>query len=222
MKKNIRQKNHKEFHSMRRMLHKNAEKYAKAYLRDHEVKGITPRFVQRLASGMTTPAEIDRHVEEFCRSINPTAEPFFLDVEPEPTSKTRQCGDNVQAYCKEHGGLPVVGYTIWYFPEIHIIAERHVIWRSPEGAYRDITEPFWKESRVLFLPDTEDKQDFLLNSSPIQHVIDPRAVVYATGYQLAYEQIVPAKQQAEAEIRRLLHAGTLKCGTTGVHRQFLN
>jgi hypothetical protein len=107
-------------------------------------------------SKLTAPIELNDDIRAFCRTIS-DLEPFFLDVEPEPWSRQSCCNLNVQEYIKRHGGRMICGYKIWYHPPKYIEAERHAIWEK-DGEYRDLAFNADGEDRILFLPDSVEKQ----------------------------------------------------------------
>jgi hypothetical protein len=51
----------------------------------------------------------------------------------------------------------ICGYKIWYHKPRYIEAERHAIWEK-DGNYRDLTFNPDAEDRILFLPDSLEKQ----------------------------------------------------------------
>jgi hypothetical protein len=101
-------------------------------------------------SKLTAPVELNDDIRSFCRSIS--------DFEP-PESWSRQscCNLNVQEYIKLHGGRIICGYKIWYHKPRYIEAERHAVWEK-DGEYRDLTFNPDGEHRILFLPDSLEKQ----------------------------------------------------------------
>jgi hypothetical protein len=107
-------------------------------------------------SKLTAPVALNDDIRSFCRSIS-DFEPFFLDVEPESWSRQSCCNLNVQEYIKLHGGRMICGYKIWYHKPRYIEAERHAIWEK-DGNYRDLTFNPDAEDRILFLPDSLEKQ----------------------------------------------------------------
>jgi hypothetical protein len=107
-------------------------------------------------SKLTTPIELNDDIRAFCRTIS-EFEPFFLDVEPEPWSRQSCCNLNVQEYIKRHGGRMICGYKIWYHRPKYFEAERHAIWEK-DGEYRDLSFNADGEERILFLPDSVEKQ----------------------------------------------------------------
>jgi len=107
-------------------------------------------------SKLTAPIELNDDIRSFCRSIS-DFEPFFLGVEPEPWSRQSCCNLNVQEYIKLHGGRMICGYKIWYHKPRYIEAERHAVWEK-DGEYRDVSFNADGEHRILFLPDSPEKQ----------------------------------------------------------------
>src|SRR5829696_7498692 len=107
-------------------------------------------------SKLTAPVELNDDIRSFWRSIS-DFEPFFLDIEPELWSRQSCCNLNVQEYIKLYGGRMICGYKIWYHKPRYIEAERHAVWEK-DGEYRDLTFNTDGEDRILFLPDSLDKQ----------------------------------------------------------------
>lgn len=110
-------------------------------------------------SKLTTPTSITESILRFCSKISDIS-PFFIDVTPEPWSRQSCCDLNVAEYIRIHGGQIVCGYRIWSHPPMYIEGERHALWFK-DGVYKDISFNPDGETRVLFVPDTIDKQDTL-------------------------------------------------------------
>lgn len=108
---------------------------------------------------LTTPKEINSDIQEFCSQISSHA-PLFIPVTPEPWSRQSCCDLNVKEYIKLNGGEIVCGYKIWYHEPIYIEAERHAVWQK-NGEYKEITFNCDGEDKILFIPDTKDKQSTL-------------------------------------------------------------
>ena len=117
-----------------------------------------PKRLQNLfdPSKLIAPIELNDDIRSFCRSIS-EFEPFFLVIEPEPWSRQSCCNLNVQEYIKLHSGRMICGYKIWYHKPRYIEAERHAVWEK-DGVYRDLTFNTDGEDRILFLPDSIEKQ----------------------------------------------------------------
>lgn len=101
---------------------------------------------------LTTPATIDNNVQQFCKKISPSESPVFLPVQPLNWSRLNYCNKNVERMIQLHSGKMVLGYKIWYVPFLYIEAERHAVWRSPNGELLEITFNKDGESQILFLP----------------------------------------------------------------------
>ena len=81
---------------------------------------------------LTTPLKIDKKVMQFCRKISPNESPIFLENQPLSWSRLNYCNKNVEKMIQLSNGSMVLGYKIWYVPEIYIEAERHAIWCNPK------------------------------------------------------------------------------------------
>jgi hypothetical protein len=128
-----------------------------AELSHHKVtKGLQQLFDPRK---LTVPAELNEDIRFFCRSIS-EIEPIFLEVEPELWSRQSSCNLNVREYIRLNGGEMICGYKIWYHKPKYIEAERHAIWVK-DAQYKDISFNADGENRILFLPDSPERQSAL-------------------------------------------------------------
>ncbi|MDP2628771.1 MAG: SEC-C metal-binding domain-containing protein [Nanoarchaeota archaeon] len=105
----------------------------------------------------TTPNSINEDVLEFCKEINTSEEPFFVEVVPYEKSEFQECFSNVEDYIKKFGGKMQIGWTIWEIPKKFMEAEFHAIWVREDGAYMDISPKPDGEKKILFLKDSENK-----------------------------------------------------------------
>jgi len=105
------------------------------------------------------PKEIFSYVREFCGTLNPVSEPFFLKITPESGAKILACALNVEAKIRKDGGSAVLGWKIWEWYGIMIEAEFHTVWKSPNGTLYDITPNEGGFEQVMFLPDESIKYD---------------------------------------------------------------
>jgi hypothetical protein len=105
-----------------------------------------------LLQNLTTPPAIDKQVLQFCKRLSPRENPVFLTVQPANWSRLNYCNKNVEKMVQLHGGVMVYGYKIWYVPRIYIEAERHTVWKNPDGHIVDVTFNPDGEERILFLP----------------------------------------------------------------------
>lgn len=124
-------------------------------------------------SKLTVPNRVNEDVASFCNSIS-DAEPFFIEVEPEPWSRQSSCNLNIREYIRLHGGTMICGYKIWYHEPTYMEAERHAVWFK-DGEYKDISFNADGERIVLFLPDRAEKQGELgLNRAKFRWAKDAR------------------------------------------------
>ncbi len=105
------------------------------------------------------PSDTDGNVLAFCQQIN-SNKPFYVDVHSWGQSQSVECFHNVNKYKELNGGDIVYGWCIWQHTKIMLEAEFHSVWKSPEGAYLDITPNPINFKRILFLPDHKLKYDF--------------------------------------------------------------
>lgn len=123
----------------------------------------------------TTPRHIDPAVKSFCKSINPKIDPFILATTPEDWSRADCCHLNVQHYIRLNGETMVCGYRIWYLEKCYIEAERHAVWRSDYGSYRDVSFNVDGETSIVFVPDIPANQNGLgENELTVVHFVDSR------------------------------------------------
>src|SRR5260370_11588574 len=101
----------------------------------------------------TTPAYITEPILHFCKRINPTSSPVFLDVVKTRYAVEKACFSNVKFHVLDNGGSKQLGWIVWETPGILIEAELHAVWLTPDGKLRDITPQLDGEKRILFLPD---------------------------------------------------------------------
>ena len=100
-------------------------------------------------------------VLEFCRSLNPSAEPVYVPCRPHELSRPRLCFINTLIQIHKHGGRPCFGWAVGQIEDLFLEASFHAIWRSPRGQLIDVSYREFDE--ILFLPD----DSLLPNSRPI-------------------------------------------------------
>ncbi|MBW2975493.1 hypothetical protein KY366_07265, partial [Candidatus Woesearchaeota archaeon] len=105
----------------------------------------------------TTPTSINNDVLEFCKEIDPTTNPVFVEVAPPKETLYNECYGNVEEQVKKKGGKIEYGWIIWENPKIYLEAEFHAVWINNEGEYIDITPKKDKEKSILFLKDSKRK-----------------------------------------------------------------
>jgi len=104
----------------------------------------------------TTPTSINEEVLKFCKEVNPTTNPIFVNVIPIKDA-IYGCYGNVENHIKKNGGRIEYGWIIWEVPEIYLEAEFHAVWVNNEEEYIDITPKVDREKRILFLKDNKKK-----------------------------------------------------------------
>jgi len=102
----------------------------------------------------TTPKEIKYNIREFCKEIDPSKDPRFVTVQPEPWCDVNECFNKVKNHVRIHGGSIQYGWIIWEIPNIFLDAEFHAVWVNPSGDFIDITPKPDGEKIILFLPDS--------------------------------------------------------------------
>ena len=105
----------------------------------------------------TTPTSINDDVLEFCKEIDPTTNPVFVEVVPTEDVLYNECYGNVEEQVKKNGGSIEYGWIIWENPKVYIEAEFHAVWINNAGEYIDISPKKDKEKRILFLKDSKRK-----------------------------------------------------------------
>lgn len=117
---------------------------------------------------LTSPVRIDDNVKEFANTINPNAEPVFLDCQPESWSRVSCCHLNVKEYIRLNGGKMVSGYRIWYHEPYYIEGERHSVWTDDRGNLRDVSFSDDGEKRIVFIVDVQDRIEFDSNEPKLR------------------------------------------------------
>ena len=110
----------------------------------------------------TTPRELSPSVQAFCRSLEPAAEPLWLEPTPAPFANVGQCYINCHSLVESRGGEIQYGWMIWELPDIYLTAEHHAIVRTSEGRLLDPTPQATGEKLILFLPS-----ELAWNGTPI-------------------------------------------------------
>ena len=106
-----------------------------------------------MSESPTTPPKIDKAVRKFCREINASEDPVFVDVRPAPDCLLDECFNNLPIQIERNGGKSVTGWTVWYIVNRFIEAEFHCVWQSGEKLI-DVTPKRNRERKILFLPDS--------------------------------------------------------------------
>ena len=115
---------------------------------------------------ITTPVEITPAIIDFCKSIDPSQEPVFLDV-PALNESNRfrvgECHFNAHAFTDGAGGSVAYGWIIWERLDMYLDAEFHSVWVNPvSDELRDVTPQGDEESHILFMRDSAGSYDLEL------------------------------------------------------------
>ena len=97
-----------------------------------------------------SPLESNIHVEKLLDKLKVEFFPEIVDVRPEEYSVPQNCFINVEKKVKIDGGSPHYGWAILQSPII-CEAERHAVWKNPDGVLIDVTprEPAFE--RIMFV-----------------------------------------------------------------------
>lgn len=105
--------------------------------------------------GPVTPAEVSRELAMLCAILVPDGKPTYVPVRPEQNTPPNECFPLVDAAISQHGGSPILGWSLWEFPGVFVEAEFHAVWASPSRELIDVTPKNRPVERVLFLPNKE-------------------------------------------------------------------
>ena len=106
---------------------------------------------------VTTPTEITVDISIFCKEIDSTTNPVFLEHFPVQGYISGDCYGNVEKHIEKNGGKVQYGWIIWEDPKIFLEAEFHSVWVNDKDEYFDVTPKKDGEKRILFLPDSQKK-----------------------------------------------------------------
>ena len=106
-----------------------------------------------------TPVEIGPHIRRLLSRLPNAESPMYIDVSAQPHSLPRECFPNVEKHVECHGGCLVCGWDISEWPHVMVEAQFHGVWKSPDGAYLDITPNELGERRILFSSDCSMKYE---------------------------------------------------------------
>lgn len=90
-----------------------------------------------------------------CAILVPDGKPTYVPVRPEQNTPPNECFPLVYAAISQHGGSPILGWSLWEFPGVFVEAEFHAVWASPSRELIDVTPKNCPVERVLFLPNKE-------------------------------------------------------------------
>jgi len=127
----------------------------------------------------TTPRRIDGTVRDFCRNLNRSVEPVYVDVRPGQADTRAECFFNVRRYVEGFGGAFAYGWSVRMWERVYMEAEHHAVWRRPDGALLDVTPMRSHEARILFVRDDRRTFDFegMWRRDNVRHALAADALV---------------------------------------------
>lgn len=108
---------------------------------------------------MAIPSPTSPHTLEFADALSPGEPLIWVDVVPAEGAQKLACIDVVDKLVDECGGLRILGWALWEWPEVMIEGEFHAVWQTSTGDIVDPTPKESNESRILFLPDPQATVD---------------------------------------------------------------
>jgi hypothetical protein len=103
----------------------------------------------------TTPSQITTDILNLCSGIDASSQPIFVQVEPSTEARYNYCLTDVPSFVHRNGGKTIFGWIVWECPNIFLEAEFHACWLDQEGKLIDITPKPGRETKILFLPDSQ-------------------------------------------------------------------
>ena len=107
----------------------------------------------------TSPFRLTPNIAAFSATIA-DASPMFVEVTPTRGARAGWCFANVAKAIEREGGVAVHGWTIWSCPGLWNSAEFHVIHKTVDGQFRDVTPKPDGERDIAFAPDARFAADF--------------------------------------------------------------
>jgi hypothetical protein len=99
-------------------------------------------------------AQIQAYFEILFQRINAKYYPINAEIQPSSDALVNNCFSNVANKVKLHGGSVCYGWAI--LQQMHMIeAEKHAIWKTPDGGYIDITPRPIPIKAIQFVIDDE-------------------------------------------------------------------
>lgn len=102
---------------------------------------------------LVVPAALTAEFQTVIRAHFDGRAACLVPVAPSSGAKMLNCGPNVTEAIAEGGGSRVVGWRIWWVPQLWIEAQAHVVWRRPDGTWVDVTPNMDDERVAAFVED---------------------------------------------------------------------
>jgi len=106
-----------------------------------------------------TPAEISPAICALSRELGVDGQPHYVDVRPVSGVERNDCFPIVESQIQEHGGISILGWSIWEWPTLFVEAEFHAVWKAPDQTLLDIAPKNAPTQRILFLPDPSKRYE---------------------------------------------------------------
>ncbi|WP_199139923.1 hypothetical protein [Pedobacter sp. ASV12] len=96
--------------------------------------------------------QVQAYYESLFDRIEAKYYPINVEIRPDPGAVENNCFNNVAKKVGQSGGSVCYGWAI--LPQLHILeAERHAIWKTPQGLYLDITPRSLPITSIQFVID---------------------------------------------------------------------
>jgi hypothetical protein len=114
-----------------------------------------PDFFATVDSLTRPPQEITEDVQSFARQLSPDRQTCFVPIDTAAWAESNECFAAVEKKIEQDGGEMVHGWGIAEWPNIRLVAEFHVVWRSEEGELLDVSVHPPEHETTLFVPAQE-------------------------------------------------------------------
>lgn len=100
------------------------------------------------------PSPDDPDLKRLLAKMNAKAEPVVVDVETHPDAEVNECIGIVDKMVRDFGGSRVLGWQVWKGTYL-IEAEFHAVWKTKDGALKDVSKKGNKVTKILFVEDPD-------------------------------------------------------------------
>lgn len=95
------------------------------------------------------------HVRRFVQRVVPGGRVGFVQYEPLASAPEKECFRIVPEQVARVGGEQVVGWALWEWRKVMLIAEFHAVWRDLDGHLVDLTPRPIELHKIAFVPDSQ-------------------------------------------------------------------
>ena len=97
-----------------------------------------------------TPTSLTTKILELCHELNPSGQPVFIRITPDPGAELNDCFATVQRKVSAEGGRIQFGWAIWEWPNVLAEAEHHAVYEPPAGLpWADLSPLLFKGSPTV-------------------------------------------------------------------------